>query len=136
MNRRTITLANRIDELTRISSFLEECADQWGMSMPVTMSLNLVLEEAFTNVVQYAYTDKNEHEIDLIVEKNGNELEIMLIDDGEPYDPTEQKEPDINLSAEERPIGGLGIFLIKKTMDDVKYFRKDEKNHLVMVKEV
>ena len=136
MNRRTITLANRIDELSRISSFLEECADQWGMSMPVTMSLNLVLEEAFTNVVQYAYTDKNEHEIDLIVEKNGNELEIMLIDDGEPYDPTEQKEPDINLSAEERPIGGLGIFLIKKTMDDVKYFRKDEKNHLVMVKEV
>ena len=136
MNRRTITLANRIDELSRISSFLEECADQWGMSMPVTMSLNLVLEEAFTNVVQYAYIDKSEHEIDLVIEKNGNELEITLIDDGEPYDPTEQKEPDINLSAEERPIGGLGIFLIKKTMDDVKYFRKDEKNHLVMAKKV
>lgn len=136
MNRRTITLANRIDELSRISSFLEECADQWGMSMPVTMSLNLVLEEAFTNVVQYAYTDKNEHEIDLIIEKNSNELEITLIDDGEPYDPTEQKDPDINLSAEDRPIGGLGIFLIRKTMDEVKYFRKDEKNHLVMVKGV
>ncbi len=134
--KRTITLANRIDELTRISSFLEECADQWGMSMPVTMSLNLVLEEAFTNVVQYAYSDKNDHEIDLTIEKNDNELEITLIDDGEPYDPTEQKEPDINLSVEDRPIGGLGIFLIRKTMDKVNYYRKDEKNHLVMVKEV
>ncbi len=134
--KRTITLTNRIDELTRISSFLEECADRWGISMPVTMSLNLVLEEAFTNVVQYAYSDNNEHEIELVIEKKDNELEIILIDDGKHYDPTEQKEPDINLAAEDRPIGGLGIFLIKKTMDKVHYYRKEDKNHLVMVKRV
>lgn len=134
--KQTITLSNRIDELTRISAFLEDCADQFGVSLPVTMALNLVLEEAFTNIVQYAYSDNDEHAIDLVIEKKGNELELSVIDDGAYYDPTGQKEPDISLSAEDRPIGGLGIFLIKKTMDKVSYFRKNDKNHLVMVKKV
>lgn len=134
--KRTITLSNRIDELTRISSFLKKCADQWGIPAPVTLSLNLVIEEAFTNVVQYAYSDNIDHAIDLTIKKKDKELEITLIDDGKQYDPTEEKEPDINLSAKDRPIGGLGIFLIKKTMDNVSYYRKDNKNHLVMVKKV
>ncbi len=134
--KRTITLSNRIDELTRISSFLKTCADQWGIPAPVALSLNLVMEEAFTNVVQYAYSDNHDHNIDLIIKKEDKELEITLIDDGKQYDPTEEKEPDINLSANDRPIGGLGVFLIKKTMDNVSYFRKDNKNHLVMVKKV
>jgi serine/threonine-protein kinase RsbW len=134
--KRTITLSNRIDELTRISSFLKQCADQWGIPEPVTLSLNLVIEEAFTNVVHYAYSDNQDHDIDLIVKKKNKELEITLIDDGKQYDPTEEKEPDITLSANDRPIGGLGILLIKKTMDNVSYFRKDNKNHLVIVKKV
>jgi len=134
--RRKITLSNRIDELTRISSFLKKCSDHWGIPAPVTLSLNLVMEEAFTNVVQYAYLDNHDHDIDLIIKKKDKELEITLIDDGKQYDPTQEKEPDINLSANERPIGGLGVFLIKKTMDNVSYFRKDNKNHLVMVKKV
>jgi anti-sigma regulatory factor (Ser/Thr protein kinase) len=134
--KRTITLSNRIDELTRISSFLKKCADQWGIPEPVTLSLNLVIEEAFTNVVKYAYSDNHDHDIDLIIKKKVKELEITLIDDGKQYDPTEEKEPDINLSANDRPIGGLGVFLIKKTMDNISYFRKDNKNHLVMVKKV
>jgi serine/threonine-protein kinase RsbW len=134
--KRTITLSNRIDELTRISSFLKKCADQWGIHASVMLSLNLVIEEAFTNVVQYAYSDNHDHHIDLIIKKKDSELEITLVDDGKQYDPTEEKEPDINLSANDRPIGGLGVFLIKKTMDNVSYFRKDNKNHLVMVKKV
>lgn len=134
--KRTITLSNRIDELTRINSFLKICADQWGIPAPVALSLNLVMEEAFTNVVQYAYSDNHDHNIDLIIKKKDKELEITLIDDGKQYDPTEEKEPDINLSANDRPIGGLGVFLIKKTMDNVSYYRKDNKNHLVMVKKV
>ncbi len=134
--KRTITLSNRIDELIRISSFLKKCADQWGIPAPVTLSLNRVIEEAFTNVVQYAYSDNHDHDIDLIIKKKGKELEITLIDDGKKYNPTLEKEPDINLSANDRPIGGLGVFLIKKTMDNVSYFRKDNKNHLVMVKKV
>ena len=135
-NSRSIKLTNRIDELTRISEFLEESAEIWGLSMPVTMSLNLVLEEAFTNVVQYGYTDEEEHAIELLMENSNNKLVITLIDDARAYDPTAQSDPDIQLAAKDRPIGGLGIFLIKKTMDEVRYYRKDEKNHLVMIKNI
>lgn len=131
---RSITLANKIEELTRISIFLEETAEQWELPMALGMSLNLVLEEAFTNVVQYAYTDDNKHDIDLLMEKAEDELTITIIDDGQAYDPTKKTDPDINLAAEDRPIGGLGIFLIKKTMDDVAYERKNDKNHLIMKK--
>lgn len=133
---RSITLDNKIDELTRISTFLEESAEQWEIPMVLGMSLNLVLEEAFTNVVQYAYTDKEKHDIELLMEKSGNVLIITIIDDGQPYDPTKKTDPDINLDVENRPIGGLGIFLIKKTMDEVTYERKNGKNHLVMTKKL
>lgn len=133
---RTITLVNRLDELTRISTFLEECAEAWTLPMPLTLSLNLVLEEAFTNVVQYGYNDKEEHDIEIHVEKQKDKLIITLIDDAVPYDPTAKHDPDINLSAEDRPVGGLGIFLIKKTMDEVRYERKDNKNHLIMTKNI
>lgn len=133
---RSLTLANRLDELTRISTFLEGCAEAWDLPMPLTFSLNLVLEEAFTNVVQYAFKDKESHEILLITEKREDEVVITMIDDGVPYDPTEKSDPDINLSAEDRPIGGLGIFLIKKTMDKVDYYRKEDKNHLIMTKKI
>ncbi len=133
---RSITLDNKLDELTRISSFLEETAEQWEIPMVLGMSLNLVLEEAFTNVVQYAYTDKEKHDIELLMEKSGNVLIITIIDDGQPYDPTKKTDPDINLDVENRPIGGLGIFLIKKTMDEVTYERKNGKNHLIMTKKL
>ena len=133
---RSLTLANRLDELTRISTFLEECAEAWNLPMPLTFSMNLVLEEAFTNVVQYAFKDEKSHEILLITDKRSDEVVITMIDDGVPYDPTEKSDPDINLSAEDRPIGGLGIFLIKKTMDKVDYYRKEDKNHLIMTKKI
>lgn len=133
---RSLTLANKIDELTRISTFLEETAEQWELPLVLSMSLNLVLEEAFTNVVQYAYTDEEKHDIELLMEKSGNMLIITIIDDGQPYDPTKKTDPDINLDVENRPIGGLGIFLIKKTMDEVTYERKNGKNHLIMTKEL
>ncbi len=134
--KRSVQIANRLEELTTISAFLEECADAWELSMPLTLSLNLVLEEAFTNVVQYGYSDKEEHEIEINIEKIENKLIITLIDDANPYDPTAKSDPDINLSAADRPIGGLGIFLIKKTMDEVHYEQKDGKNHLIMTKNI
>ncbi len=133
---RSITLTNKIDELTRISTFLEETAEQWELPMALGMSLNLVLEEAFTNVVQYAYTDNEQHNIELLMEKSDNELIITIIDDGQPYDPTKKEDPDINLAAFDRPIGGLGIFIIKKTMDEVAYERKNDKNHFTMMKKL
>jgi serine/threonine-protein kinase RsbW len=131
-----ILLPNQLKELDTIAGFLDEIASLWKLPAQLTMTLNLVLEEAFTNVVQYAYDDKARHDVELTLEKTGDMLRITLVDDGKYYDPTQAPDPDISLSAGERPIGGLGIYLIRKMMDEVEYERKGNKNVLVMRKKL
>jgi anti-sigma regulatory factor (Ser/Thr protein kinase) len=131
-----IWLKNQLNELESITKYLDELASLWDLSIPFTMTLNLVLEEAFTNIVNYGYQDDKNHEIEIIFEKQNNRLFIRLIDDGVPYDPTLTANPDINLSAEEREIGGLGVFLIRKMMDKVNYQRHEGCNILKMEKTI
>jgi serine/threonine-protein kinase RsbW len=132
----TLKLRNKLDELSTINGFLEKLADEWGMPISLTMTLNLVLEEAFTNVVNYAFDDDKEHLVEIVIEKYDDALVIKVIDDGKPFDPTKTSSPDISLSAQDRAIGGLGIFLIRKMMDDVSYQREAAKNILAMKKEI
>jgi len=131
-----IRLQNQLNELESITQYLDELASLWDLSIPFTMTLNLVLEEAFTNIVNYGYQDDKNHEIEIIFEKQNNRLLISLIDDGVPYDPTLTDDPDINLSAEEREIGGLGVFLIRKMMDKVNYQWQEGHNILKMEKTI
>lgn len=127
-------LENKLDELNTIQQFLDEMAEAWNIPMPLAMSLNLVLEEAFTNVVNYAYEDDLQHIIDLSFQKDKNLLIIILSDDGKPYDPTLAKDPDTSLSVEDRAIGGLGIFLIRQIMEVVSYRHEGGRNILTMTK--
>lgn len=129
-----LRLENKISELDKIRDALEEMAAAWGLPPQVSMSVNLALEEAFTNIVNYAYDDDGRHEITLDFHMRDNELHIAIRDGGRPYDPTVQDEPDIALPATDRPIGGLGIFLIKKIMNEIRYERKDDKNQLFLKK--
>jgi len=129
-----VLLVNQLKELETINQYLEELSGAWDLPLPLTMKLNLVLEEAFTNIVNYGFRDDKIHEIMLVFKKENNRLHISLIDDGVPFDPTLASAPDINLSAEERKIGGLGIHLIRKMMDKVIYQRIGETNVLKMVK--
>jgi anti-sigma regulatory factor (Ser/Thr protein kinase) len=129
-----IRVQNQLNELESINQYLEELAGVWDLSIPLTMTLTLVLEEAFTNIINYGYQDDKSHEIELVFEKQNNRLFISLIDDGVPYDPTLTAEPDINLPSEEREIGGLGVFLIRKMMDKVSYQRLEGYNVLKMEK--
>jgi len=131
-----LQLVNQVSQLEEITAFLELLGDEWGFSPGLVMSLNLVLEEAFTNVVFYAWNDDEQHLIDLDFEKNGNLLKIVLSDEGREYDPTRKEEPDLDLPVEDRSIGGLGIFLIRKIMDSVEYQRQGEKNFLIMTKNI
>jgi len=133
---RQLQIVNQIGELVRIEAFLEELGDSWEFPLPLVMSLNLVLEEAVTNIVQYGYDDTAEHFIDLLFGLEGDRLTITLVDDGHEYDPTAREDPDIHLPAGERPIGGLGIFLIRKIMDTVVYQRKENKNYLILTKKI
>lgn len=133
---KVLRINNQIDELTRVTGFLEELAEEWGLSMPLTFSLNLVLEEALTNSILYGYDDKDKHILEICFNKTGDELSISIIDDGHEYDPTLKADPDITAPAEDREIGGLGIFLIKKIMDTVEYQRKENRNYLILTKNI
>lgn len=126
-----------MSELSRVNLFLEEAGEELGLNSSSIMSLTLVMEEAISNVIFYAYHKENETlaiEISLLFEKRV--LTIMLADTGPAFDPTTKKDPDITLSAEDRPIGGLGIFLIKKIMDEVSYQREGERNVFIMRKNI
>lgn len=131
-----LQLVNQVSKLQEIADFLEVLGDVWQLQPGLVMSLNLVLEEAFTNVVFYAWNDNQEHLIDLEFEKNDDVLTITLSDEGREYDPTSKEEPDIDLPVEERSVGGLGIYLIRKIMDSVEYQRKGERNFLIMTKNI
>ena len=138
MNRDTfnsvLRVENRLDELTRVASFLNDLGVEWTLSERLVNSLNLVLEEALTNIILHGFNDENRHIIEINFNKSGMEIFISIIDDGIAFDPTIKQDPDILLSAEERPIGGLGVFLIKSMMDKVDYQRVDGRNILNLTK--
>jgi len=129
-----ITILNKVEELAVLAGRIEELAEQWELPMPLTMNLNLVLEETVSNIIFYAYPDGNEHSIDITLSIVDGEITIEIEDEGIPFDPTAMQQPDISLPAEERPIGGLGIFLVSKIMDNVSYRREQEKNKLTLKK--
>jgi len=131
-----LKLTNKISELDKIRDSLEELVADWGLPPAEGMSVNLALEEAFTNIVNYAFEDEGLHEIEMAFSLKGDELMITITDDGKHYDPTKHADPDTGLPAADRPIGGLGIFLIRKIMDEVHYQRKGNVNQLILTKNI
>jgi anti-sigma regulatory factor (Ser/Thr protein kinase) len=131
-----INIKNNINQLPLLAEEIEKLGEEWQLSIAITTNLNLVLEEAISNIVFYAYNDEDEHEINIVFEKNENKIAITITDDGKPFDPTKKETPDISLSAEDRQIGGLGIFLIHKIMDEVAYKREKNKNILTLAKTI
>jgi len=132
----TLKLSNQLGELGRLQEALESLPETMDLPPTLVMPLNLAMEEAFTNIVNYAFDDDNPHTIEVSITKHERELVISIVDDGRPYNPTLKEDPDIDLPVEDRKIGGLGIFLIKKIMDDVAYRRENEKNILMLTKKL
>ena len=117
---------------------LAEWVDELGIPMELNMPINLALEEAVSNVMLYAYPGRNDGKVFVEFAKakdeQGEKLIFTISDSGIPFDPTAKPEADITLSAEDRAIGGLGIHLVRKLMDEIRYERQDEKNILTLVK--
>ena len=132
----TLALKNNIDEINRLHTFIEEVGEAFELPMKVVLNLNLVLEEAVTNVIMYAYPQEHNEHIYLTAKKQDDRLVFVLTDSGIAFDPTQTPDADISLSADDRKIGGLGIFLIRKIMNEVKYERIDDKNVLTLEKEL
>ncbi len=133
--KKELVITNEVSEIAKIVPFIEELAEQFSLPTELIFNLNLVLEEALTNVILYAYSEKGQ-DIYLSVEKKDNILIFTLTDKGEEFDPTKTEDPDVTLEAEERPIGGLGIFLIKNIMDEVEYQRIEGQNVFTLKKKV
>ena len=104
------------------------------MDMSTTMKMNLAIEEAVVNVMNYAYPAGTRGEVRIEAKSHESYVEFIISDDGTPFNPTEVKEADTTLSAEERNIGGLGIFLVKHYMDKVKYKYVNGQNVLTLRK--
>ena len=134
--RKSIVLPNDTKEVPRLSAFVDEVCEALGFTAAVTMQLNLALEEAVVNVMEYAYPEGKSGSVLVEAEKSPDQIVFTINDSGTPFDPTAQTEPDITLSVEERPIGGLGIHLVRQIMDDIHYERKDDKNILTLIKKL
>lgn len=133
---KSIILANDISEIARLNEFVEEIGNDFSLSPEVIFNLNLVLEEAVVNIINYAYPKEEHEKIYLSAKLHNDSIILVLTDTGKEFDPTMVPDTDITLSADERPIGGLGIFLIRQIMNEVKYERIDGKNVLTLEKKL
>ena len=125
----------RTENLNQVMAFVDESLEEAGCSMKAQIQIDVAVEEVFVNIAQYAYAPgTGEAVIRVETEKNPGTVEIVFIDSGIPFNPLAVKEPDVTLSASDRKIGGLGIFMVKKSMDDVNYEYVDEKNILTIKK--
>ena len=132
---RSITLPNDIATITQLSEFVETVCEEKGLDMALTMNLNLALEEAVVNVMSYAYPDsQGDVKVDIIIDDQ--KVVSILTDSGIPFDPTQKGDVDTTLPAEERPIGGLGIHLVKQIMDKVSYQYVGNQNILTLEKNI
>ena len=122
-----------IANIAILDEHVARALEEHGVDRKSKQQIKLALEEILANVASYAYPEeKGTMAVDLSI--SDNVVTLTISDNGLPFDPHNAKEPDIGLSAEERDIGGLGVFLVQKIMDDMVYERKNEKNVLTLTK--
>ena len=130
-----LTLEAKTENLDKVLSFVDEHLEEQECPMKTQMQIDIAVEELFVNIAHYAYhPEVGPVTIRLEVQQEPLAVTVTFIDHGEPYDPLAKEDPDITLSAEERQIGGLGIFMVKKSMDDIAYEYKDGQNILYIKK--
>lgn len=123
------------ENLPQVLAFVDEQLEAADCPMKIQMQIDIAVEEIFVNIAHYAYAPKVGSAIVRVeMLPDPPSADITFIDSGIPYDPLAKADPDITLSAEERQIGGLGIFMVKKSMDDVKYEYLDGHNILTLKK--
>lgn len=129
-----ITLYNEVSETPKIADFMDDIVGETGIDAGLASSLNLAIEEAVVNVINYAYPKGQRGEILLEAYANDERLKFVITDGGVPFDPTVAAEPDVSAGLDDRPIGGLGIFLVRHIMDSVNYERVGGENVLTLRK--
>ena len=126
-----LNIEAKTENLDKVIAFVDEELDKLEISQKIRVQIDVAVEELFVNIAHYAYRpDVGPATVRVEVEKEPPAISITFIDHGIPYDPLAKEDPDITLSAVERNIGGLGIFMVKKSMDYIEYEYKDGQNIL------
>lgn len=126
---------NKIEELERLADDIQSFGEKYDLDVHTLYNLNLCIDEIFTNIIYHGFDDNIEHEIEVIVDCQDQEIVATVTDSGKAFNPlTEAATPDITTPLEERQEGGLGIYFLKQLMDKVSYERKENKNILTMRK--
>jgi len=131
-----LKLTNTINNLPIISDFVNDALTQFALDAATINRIQLVVDEACTNVINYAYSEEGTGLLYLKLEYKDQELIITLKDWGKPFDPNTIPPPDLSLDVEDRKIGGLGIYFIKNIMDDINYQFDNGCNNLVLKKKI
>ena len=131
-----VRVSNRLDEIDRVNAAFNEFAERHALSSKLRRKINLVFDELLNNIITYAYEDEHEHLIDVHIRLSQAGLTVTITDDGRPFNPFETQAPDTALSVEDRPMGGLGVHLVRNVMDRVAYERHGEKNLVRLEKEI
>lgn len=132
-----ITLAATVENINTVTDFVSEQLELMGCTMKAQMQISIAVDELFANIANYAYPGgSGEATVRVDASADARQAVVTFIDSGIPYNPLEKEDPDITLSAEDRPIGGLGIFMVKKSMDDMIYRYEDNKNILAIIKTI
>jgi len=132
----TLLLVNERTEIQRLGEMAERFGADQRLSDEEVMSINLVLDEVVTNIIDYGFEDTARHEIRVTMGVEGRTLSIEIEDDARAFDPLAAPPPDLTLPLEERPVGGLGIHIVRTVMDHVEYQRRDGHNILTMRKTI
>lgn len=120
------------DNLPELFTFIEQALINLDMPAAERAKMLLALDEAMTNVVLYAYPDDQRGTVLIRISRNDNKVTAAIVDHGKAFDPTTHPEPDITLPIEKRPIGGLGIHMMRKLVTSLRYYRNSGENNLVL----
>ena len=125
----------KVENLTMVNEFVEELLQPLNCSIKVQMQLELAVEEIFVNIAHYAYGEKTGKAfITGRILEEPLRLELVFMDEGIPYDPLAREDPNLEQKMEDRAIGGLGIYLVKKNVEEIAYSHQEGKNMLTLCK--
>jgi anti-sigma regulatory factor (Ser/Thr protein kinase) len=130
----SIVLVNRRDEINRLSQFVEQFGTRHHLVTDEALDVNLVLDEIVINIISHAYSDERPHDIHVALDLEGRQLTIRVEDDGRPFDPLTVAPPNLELPIEERPLGGLGIHIVRALTDSMHHHREHDRNVLTLKK--
>jgi anti-sigma regulatory factor (Ser/Thr protein kinase) len=134
---REMDIAATLENLDTVMAFVDQQLEEVGCSMKAQMQIDIAVEEVYVNIAHYAYNPEiGGVTIRVQIEEEPLEIILTFIDKGKPYDPLAKEDPDVTLAVEDRQIGGLGIFMVKKSMDNISYEYNEGRNILTLKKKL